>query len=301
MQHALKEDRRAGVADYLFAGLLYLLPHHLLSRIIFRITRIRRDVIKNAMIRSFVSVYKVDMSEAETADPTAYPTFNSFFTRSLKTGARIISGGAEDIAGPADGRLSQAGTIRNGRIFQAKGRDYSLEELLGGNPEWCERFRDGQFATIYLSPRDYHRVHAPVAGRLVQMTYVPGRLFSVSPSTTRVVPRLFSRNERVVCFFDTAAGPMAVILVGAIFVASVDTVWAGNITPSPHHALRHWHYGDQDVVLSRGQELGRFNMGSTVILLFARDRTNWIDTLAPEAHLRMGQCIGHLQTSRVPG
>lgn len=281
--------------DYLFVGLQYLLPHHLLSAVMYRITRSEVRWFKNLLIRKVIRLYGVDMDEAMEPNPTAYASFNHFFTRALLPNARPLDPNPDAILCPADGALSQAGPIENGRIFQAKGHDYSLLELLGGDREWSERFAGGSYATIYLSPRDYHRVHMPVTGALKRMLHVPGRLFSVNPVTTRLVPCLFARNERVVSLFETEQGPVAVILVGAIFVSSMDTVWAGSITPGRRDRVRSWDYeGEQAVELDRGAEMGRFNMGSTVVLLFGKDRAGWSGDLAPGGHLRMGQRIGTL-------
>ena len=280
--------------DYLFVGLQYLLPHHPLSALMFRVTRSRLGWFKDLLIRQVIRLYRVEMGEAANPDPAAYRSFNDFFTRALAADARPLDPDPAAILCPADGTLSQAGVIADGRIFQAKGRDYGLLELLGGDAEWAERFAGGSFATVYLSPRDYHRVHMPIAGALARMLHVPGRLFSVNPVTTRLVPRLFARNERVVSLFETEQGPLAVILVGAIFVASIDTIWAGSVTPGPRDQVRCWDYGADDKILDRGAEMGRFNMGSTVILLFAKDRGRWSENLQPGDHLRMGQRIGTL-------
>ena len=295
MSHTSKptESENIGLGDRLFVGLQYLLPHHLLSRLMYLVTRSRRRWFKNLLIRTVIRLYRVDMNEAAEPDPARYLSFNDFFTRTLGPEARPLAADPTAVLSPADGAVSQAGQIRDGRIFQAKGRDYALEELLGGDKDWVQRFAGGAFATIYLSPRDYHRVHMPVTGELKRMTYVPGRLFSVNPATARIVPRLFARNERVVSLFESEVGPVAVILVGAIFVASMDTVWAGNLTPGPRH-VRTWDYpdGKQPVRLARGEEMGRFNMGSTVILLFPKDKVAWSETLVPGAHVRMGDAIG---------
>ena len=279
--------------DRLFAILLHLLPHHFLSRIMHWLTRCEWKPLKNAMIQAAIKLYKVDMDLAEQTSPESYPTFNAFFTRSLKAGVRPISTAATDIISPVDGTVSQMGDILDGNIFQAKGQDYSLDELLGGYSEWVRRFNNGKYLTIYLSPRDYHRIHMPLGGKLKRMLHIPGRLFSVSPSTTRTVPRLFSRNERVVNLFDTDKGPMAVIMVGAIFVASMDTVWAGTVAPTSQR-INHWDYEETEkipVELIKGDEMGRFNMGSTVILLFEKDAIEWTDGLAPNVKLQMGQTI----------
>lgn len=279
----------------LYVGLQYLLPHHLLARPVYRLTRVRWCPLKDRLIRVFARHFRVDLGEALSPDPAAYVHFNAFFTRELRPGARPIAGPEETVVSPADGVLSQLGTVSDGRIFQAKGHEYSLLELLGGDPERAAPFHGGSFATIYLSPRDYHRVHMPLAGHLREMVHVPGRLFSVNPVTTRSVPRLFARNERVLCLFDGPAGPMAVILVGAIFVGGIETVWADEITPrrGPPPTV---HYDADAVHLDRGAELGRFNMGSTVILLFPPGRVAWDAQLGPGSRLRMGERLGEIRT-----
>jgi len=283
------------IAENLFVTLQYLIPHHLLSRLMHSITRSERNVVKGRLIRHAISWYGVDMSEARESDPQRYRSFNDFFTRALHPDARPVAPLAEQIACPADGALSQAGEIEQGYLFQAKDHDYSLQELLGGDPQLGRLFEGGHFATIYLSPRDYHRIHMPYAGKLERMVHVPGRLFSVNETTCRKVPRLFARNERVISLFETAIGPMAVILVGAIFVSSIDTVWAGTVTPA-RRRVRSWDYRGEPAPsafeLEKGEEMGRFNMGSTVILLFGKDAVAWNDTLTPGKHLKMGAAIG---------
>lgn len=278
----------------LFVGLQYLLPHHLLARPVYALTRVRWRPIKDILIRVFARHFRVDIGEARDPDPSAYVHFNAFFTRELRPGARPVAGPEGTVVSPADGVLSQLGAIRDGRIFQAKGHEYALLELLGGNDERAGPFRGGSFATIYLSPRDYHRVHMPLAGRLREMVHVPGRLFSVNPVTTSAVPRLFARNERVLCLFDGPAGPMAVILVGAIFVGGIETVWAGEITPR-RDRLPAVRYDADAVHLDRGAELGRFNMGSTVILLFPPGQVAWDPQLGPGSPLRMGERLGEVR------
>ncbi len=283
--------------DYLFVLLQYLLPHHLLSWLMYLITRSEWRPLKDRIIRTVIRLYRVDMDQARQPDPEHYPSFNAFFTRALRPDARPLARDPDAVLCPADGTLSQAGSIRDGEIFQAKGHGYSLEELLGERSRWWDRFNGGRFATIYLSPRDYHRVHIPLGGQLKRMVHVPGRLFSVNPITTRIVPRLFSRNERVVCLFETDIGPMAVILVGAIFVASIDTVWAGTVAPAYRRAHRFDYDGSPDpVALERGQEMGRFNMGSTVILLFGPDAVDWLESLKPGMPVRMGEPLGSTVT-----
>jgi phosphatidylserine decarboxylase len=260
----------------------------------FRATRIRWRPLKDLLIRSVIRHYRVDMTEAQEPDPSAYGSFNEFFTRSLRRSARPLADQQEAVICPADGALSQLGSIANGRVFQAKARDYSLLELLGGRADWAGRLDGGTFATIYLSPRDYHRVHMPLPGTLREMIHVPGRLFCVNPITTFLVPRLFGRNERVLCLFEGDAGPMALILVGAIFVGSMETVWAGQVTPAGERKPSR-HYEDKAAIrLEKGAEMGRFNMGSTVILLFPPDTVVWDPKLKPGERLHMGQRIGQL-------
>jgi phosphatidylserine decarboxylase len=278
----------------LYVGLQYLLPQHLLARPVYALTRVHWRPLKDGLIRVFARHFRVDLGEARDPDPSAYPHFNAFFTRELRPGARPIAGPEGTVVSPADGVLSQLGAIGDGRIFQAKGHEYALLDLLGGDAGRAAPFQGGCFATIYLSPRDYHRVHMPLAGRLREMVHVPGRLFSVNPVTTSAVPRLFARNERVLCLFDGPAGPMAVILVGAIFVGGIETVWAGEITPrrGPLPAVR---YNADAVHLDRGAELGRFNMGSTVILLFPPGQVAWDARLGPGTRLRMGERLGEVR------
>lgn len=271
--------------------LQYLLPHHLLSAIMHAITRIEWVPFKNLLIRQVVNMYDVDLSSAREENLQNYPSFNAFFTRQLKADARPIAEG-NNVVSPVDGTVSQAGDILEGRIFQAKQHSYSLTELLGGREHLASEFENGKFSTIYLSPRDYHRIHMPADGKLREMIHVPGRLFSVSPETTRVVSRLFARNERLINIFDSEHGPFAVIMVGAIFVSSMDTVWEGTVTPRRQQPTS-WDYQQQkqNIELVKGDEMGRFNMGSTVILLFPENAVNWLDILTPDATLQMGQAI----------
>jgi len=240
------------------------------------------------------------MSEALEPDPNAYPDFNSFFTRALRPESRPVVHEAGQVCCPNDGAISQLGDIHGTQIFQAKGHIYSLVELLGGSEERAQPFVGGQFATMYLSPGDYHRVHMPLSGRLMETTYIPGRLFSVAPDYTESVPHLFVRNERVACVFQTEAGPMAVVLVGAIFVGSVETVWTGEITPPRGKVIMVTSYAASDNVirLERGEELGRFNMGgSTIIVLFGPRCVNWRPGLMAETQIQFGQALGRLERS----
>ncbi|AGA90967.1 phosphatidylserine decarboxylase precursor [Thioflavicoccus mobilis 8321] len=274
-----------------------LLPHHTVAALMYRLARSEWPPIKRALVGGFRRFFDIDLSEAQNPDPTAYPSFNAFFTRALRPEARPLRPDAALLC-PADGRLSQQGPITDGRLYQAKGHDFSLAELLGSDEPLATEFTGGSFATIYLSPRDYHRVHMPLAGTLRVMNHVPGRLFSVNDASTRLIPRLFARNERVISVFDTAIGPLAVILVGAFFVGSIETVWAGQVTPTARHRVGHRDYRETrpPVRLARGAEMGRFNMGSTVILLLPAGAVRWVEGLAPGMVLRMGQPLGRLAT-----
>ena len=278
------------LSDYLKAWPLYPLPHHAISRLVYRLTRMESKWTQPA-IRQFIKAFKVNMSEAEQTDPSAYKTFNAFFTRSLQSELRPIAKGARGLASPVDGKISQVDAIRAGRIVQAKGFDYSVVELLGGDATRAEPFLNGQFTTIYLSPRDYHRIHMPLAGQLLEQVYVPGRLFSVAGHTVRTIPRLFARNERVAAIFETEFGKMALVLVGAINVAAIETVWAGLITPPNQTAVRVDHY--PDISLAKGAEMGRFNMGSTVIVLLEKNTWNWGQTQVEQA-VKMGMPLAEL-------
>ena len=277
----------------------YVLPHHFLSGLMRWFTQIEYKPLKEWQIRTVTRKYQVDLSSAVETNPLAYRTFNHFFTRTLKPSERPIAAEANAIASPVDGAVSQAGPIRDGRIFQAKGQSFTAQELLGGSAERAKPFENGSFATIYLSPRDYHRIHTPLDGTLREMVHVPGRLFSVNQMTVRSVPRLFARNERVVTIFETPAGPMALVMVAAIFVSGMETVWSGVVTPGPRSKIRTWQYGTpkgSNVSLKKGEELGRFNMGSTVILLFPKSRMNWTTELTPGQSVKMGQLIGHVNS-----
>ncbi|MDH5229887.1 MAG: archaetidylserine decarboxylase [Gammaproteobacteria bacterium] len=273
----------------------YFLPHHFLSSWMYRLTRITWRPLKNLAIKAVIRLYDVDMKQAQINNIEQFTSFNDFFTRELKPEARPLCAGQHSIACPVDGRISQIGKIENEDIFQAKGQSFSLTNLLGGSQQDANAFLNGNFTTIYLSPRDYHRIHMPFNGRLERMLHIPGRLFSVNPATTRRVPGLFARNERVVSIFSTDIGPMAVILVGAIFVSSMDTVWAGTITPSRSKNIRAWQYepqGEQAIYLNKGDELGRFNMGSTVILLFGENQMQWLENLNAGDPVEMGMLLG---------
>ncbi|TGD73085.1 phosphatidylserine decarboxylase [Mangrovimicrobium sediminis] len=277
--------------DDFFIFLQHLVPQHLLSRFTGWLASLEHPVwLKNWVIGRFVSHFKVDMSEAGEPDYRRYANFNAFFTRALREGARPLA--AADVVSPADGVVSQAGEIVGGRMLQAKGHTFSLIELLGGDPERAADYADGSFATIYLSPRDYHRVHMPIDGELVCSTYVPGDLFSVNGTTATHVDNLFARNERLVCHFDTPAGPMAMVLVGAMIVAGIETVWAGQVAPPPAlPTTRDYRHSPAPVRLARGEEMGRFMLGSTVILVFGRNALDWLPECTAGASLRQGEAL----------
>ncbi len=281
--------------DWIKTAALFPLPHHLLSRAVLWLTR-RESRFSTAAIKKFSHLFNVDMTDAAEPAPECYTSFNAFFTRALKPEARPIAAGSNEIACPADGRISAIGSIENGQVFQAKNRDYSLLTLLGGDEFAANRLSNGSFTTIYLSPRDYHRLHMPSDGQLLSQTHIPGRLFSVAPHTVRALPNLFTRNERVVAVFETDHGLMALVLVGAINVAAIETVWHGLVTPPQRNAISRIEYaGDQSIKLSRGEEMGRFNMGSTIIALFEHN-TRWRVDMQPQSDVRMGQFIGEIQS-----
>jgi phosphatidylserine decarboxylase len=269
----------------------YLLPHRLLSRLVRWGTRWTWKPWKNFLIRTIVRSYDVDLAEAETADFAAYANFNAFFTRALKPGARPIDPDPDAILSPADGRISQAGAIEHGRIFQAKGFDFGTGELLGDDAR-AAPYHDGSFVTIYLSPRDYHRVHTPLAGELVETVHVPGRIFGVAPFAVASIPRLFARNERLVCHFENALGPFAVVMVGAMLVSGVATVWDGVAIPPYANAITRRNWRGRGIWLKRGAELGRFEMGSTVIVLVPAKLGRFSAALAAEQTVRVGQKLG---------
>lgn len=243
----------------------YFLPKQALTQLMGRLANLQAGSTTTAVIKWFIQRYQVDMSEAANPDPAAYPSFNAFFTRALRPGARPLAQ-AEWIC-PVDGAISQLGPIQGEQIFQAKGHHYSTQALVGGDAQLAAQFQDGNFATIYLSPRDYHRIHMPCAGKLLRMIHVPGELFSVNPSTARGVPGLFARNERVVCVFEGPFGPFVMVLVGATIVGSMATVWHGIVNPPRTGKIREWNYAQQDVQLAQGAEMGRFLLGSTIVLL----------------------------------
>lgn len=284
--------------DKIFILLQHLLPQHLISRFVGRIAECTNPTVKNTFIKWFAKRYNINMSDALIEEPTAFKNFNAFFTRELKPGVRTVDTAADAIVSPADGAVSQLGNIEHGRIFQAKGRGYGLTTLLGGNAKLAEQFINGSFATIYLSPRDYHRVHMPVTGTLRETIYVPGDLYSVNQTTAENVDQLFARNERLVAIFDTEQGPMAMVLVGAMIVAGIETVWSGHEAPVHRKTIRTAYQPEPlaPITLQKGEEMGRFKLGSTIVLLFGKDAINWQDTLRAESPLQLGERIATQQT-----
>ncbi|NOY67221.1 MAG: phosphatidylserine decarboxylase [Gammaproteobacteria bacterium] len=276
----------------------YIVPLRLLSGITYFLMHARHFPFRDRFMAFMIKRHHIKVEEAlepDYTDRSIHPTINSFFVRALKPEARPIAEGEQQLCSPADGTVSQLGKITDGKLFQAKGHSFSLTELLGGSELHARAFEDGHFSTIYLSPSDYHRVHIPFAGTLKHMIHIPGRLQSVAPIFIEQVPGLFARNERVVSIFDTAAGPMAVILVGAVNVGSIETVWAGRITPPYGSKVTETNYENKDVIqLDKGAELGRFNMGSTVILLFAKNKVEWLSSLAHADKVQMGEVIAEL-------
>ncbi|NQZ29651.1 MAG: phosphatidylserine decarboxylase [Oceanospirillaceae bacterium] len=287
--------------EQLFILLQKILPQHLISRIVGAFAQSTHPVIKNQFISWFVARYNVDMSQAKEEDPSSYESFNAFFTRALKDDARPIDVNS-GLVFPADGAISQLGDINKGRIFQAKGRDFSLSAILGGDSRLVDKFENGRFATIYLSPRDYHRVHMPISGKLIETIYIPGDLYSVNQTTAENIDGLFARNERLVVIFDTEAGPMAMILVGAMIVAGIETPWGGQVCPIGK-ALQKQHYSassKEDIFIEKGQEMGRFKLGSTVVLLFAEDAINWKEHLFPQMPTVLGEAMADQNTVKDP-
>ena len=276
--------------DRLAVALQYALPKQWLTQAAGAFARAQCGGLTQAAIHRFVARYGVDMSEAQDPRVESYASFNDFFTRALRDGARPLADA--DYLCPVDGAISQFGPIARDQIIQAKGHAYSTRALLAGDAQSAAGFENGQFATLYLSPRDYHRIHMPCAGRLQRMVYVPGDLFSVNPATARGVPGLFARNERVVCIFDTARGPLALVLVGATIVGSMATAWHGVVNPPRPGQIRRWRYDDQAIELERGQEMGRFLLGSTVVLLWPRGTLRFAPDWAPGGAVRMGQALG---------
>jgi phosphatidylserine decarboxylase len=280
----------------LFVYSQYLAPQHLISRGAGKIAECKHPKFKNALISWFIKKYGVNMSEAERQTPEEFQHFNDFFTRSLKADARTIDTDKQSIISPVDGAISQLGGIKQGQIFQAKGQSFSLVELLGGDVERAQPFMGGDFATVYLSPKDYHRIHMPITGTLKEMIYIPGKLFSVNPVTAENVPRLFARNERVAAIFETELGPMAVVLVGAMIVASIETVWSGLVAPLKRDVKSVRYDTNEQITLEKGAEMGRFKLGSTVVLAFPENKAKFIESLQAGSGVQMGDTFGKIQS-----
>jgi phosphatidylserine decarboxylase len=282
------------MGDRLFVLMQYLLPQHLISRLVGVLAHSSIPAIKDPFIRTFIKHFKVNMDEAERQHASEFNSFNDFFTRSLKADARLIDHHPKHLACPVDGAISQLGKIEGDHLFQAKGHEFSLTSLLGGNSELASTFIDGDFATIYLAPKDYHRIHMPCDGTLTHMVHVPGQLFSVNQATAAEVPGLFARNERVVAIFDTEFGPMAMVLVGAMIVASIETVWAGLVCPKGK-AVSQFNYTNQDpILLKKGEEMGRFKLGSTVVMCLPKGVSQWPKELSAGTTTRLGQMLAEL-------
>ncbi len=277
----------------------YFIPQHFITSLVYRITRCETPWFKNNLIKIFIHIFDVDMSLASNPDPESYSSFNTFFTREISPEARPITLDDHTILCPVDGAVSQIGNINKinnmDTIIQAKGKSYTLKDLLVKD-ELVNMFDGGIFATLYLSPKDYHRIHMPISGQLSRMIYVPGKLFAVNSHTVRVVNSVFARNERVINIFNTDIGPMAMVMVGALNVGSMETVWAGQITPEKDRIINDTQYSDTDVKLTQGQEMGRFNMGSTVILLFPKDIMQWSEEMMAEKVIVMGERIGRVES-----
>lgn len=273
----------------LFIQAQRVVPQHKLSRIVGKIAASENFIVKNAAIQAFKAKYNIDLTIADQTDALKYKSFNEFFTRALKPGVRAVDPATESIVCPADGAISQIGRIESGEIFQAKGQHFSVEKLIG-DPQLATVFKEGLFATVYLSPRDYHRVHMPFSGTLTETLYIPGELFSVNQTTAETVPGLFARNERMVCLFDTEIGRMAVVLVGAMIVAGIETVATGKVKPSGRLELNH-----HDLALEKGDELGRFYLGSTAIILFEKDKMQWDAQFKANDLVAMGERLGAFQ------
>ena len=291
-----KAEKFRAVLDRCYVFFHSLLPTNFLSWLMFHIAQIRASGFKNAFIGIFVKLYKVDLSEAEFEIVKSYPDFSSFFTRALKPGARPIDPDPAVLVSPVDGRISALAPIKDGQMIQAKGHLYTVSDLLGGTKA-AALFNKGSFCTIYLAPHNYHRIHMPASGKLREWGYVPGRLFSVSERAVRTIPRLFARNERVFSIFETDFGPLAIVMVGALFVGSIETAWNGRVTP-PHNHEPGGYTPMTPVVLMRGREMGRFNMGSTVILLAPPGMVAWRPQLAQNKDVRMGLALGTLAKIR---
>jgi len=277
----------------------YIMPKHLFTFIAGKLANAKMGKFTTFLISQFIKKFEINMSEAKYSKASDFATFNDFFTRELKADLRPIIEGNDNLAIPVDGCISQQGEIKAGRIFQAKGHDFSLRELLGGRDDVAAPFDEGIFSTIYLAPKDYHRIHMPITGKLEQLIFIPGDLFSVNPLTAQNVPNLFARNERAVAIFSTDIGPMAMVLVGATIVGSIETVWEGTLKAQKNKQLQYWDYKDQDITLEKGAEMGRFKLGSTIVALFPKDSIEFNDNLEPSSVTRLGELFAKVKTAGI--
>ena len=277
----------------LFVFFQYIIPKHLLSRLVGMLARSEVPFIKNNFIKLFIKLYDINMKEACDENIDSYISFNEFFSRRLKAGSRIIDQGIKSVVSPVDGVISQIGLIKKGRIIQAKGKYFNLFQFLGGDKNLFDEFKSGLFATIYLSPKDYHRVHMPFEGKLRQMIYIPGQLFSVNPTTANSINNLFAKNERLVCIFDTVFGPMAVVLIGALIVSGIYVKWENKIkNMKTIQKYSYPSFGKGQVKLNKGAELGKFMLGSTVVVCFPHNKITWLKNLSNNSIVKMGEIIG---------
>lgn len=289
------------ILDKIKIALQYALPKHAISRLAGKFAAAEAGFITRSAISGFIKQYKINMTEALYEKPSDYKTFNEFFTRPLKPGVRPLDDTEGAFVHPVDGTVSQLGDIVDDAIFQAKGHEFSLIELLGGEQDTADPFQGGKFATVYLAPKDYHRIHMPMSGTLREMVYIPGDLFSVNPLTAENVPNLFARNERVAAIFDTEVGPMAMVLVGATIVASIETVWAGTVTPPTGKQVFRWKYdkeGPNSVHLEKGAEMGRFKLGSTIVAVFPKNTVEFLPDNQPGKVTRMGEQFGTIDAHK---
>lgn len=288
-------DHTTHIGERAKAYIQYLIPQHLLSRMAYRISRCRTPWLKNILIKQFIMIFKVDMALAKEPDPNNYSSFNQFFTRELSATGTIVTND-RNILSPVDGRVSQAGNIEDDVLIQAKGKLYTLKQLLTVN-ELADTFKDGAYINLYLAPKDYHRIHMPLAGELRRMIYVPGKLFAVNPYTVKVINGVFTKNERVINIFKTSIGTMAIVMVGALNVGGMETVWAGQVAPDKNRAINDIKYSDNNkkINLRQGREMGRFNMGSTVILLFSGDTIRWSPKITAGETVTVGGNIASLK------
>lgn len=273
--------------------LQYLLPQHSLSRLVANIANCRTPLIKNLIIKQYRKFYRIDMADMLEPNPVNYPTFNDFFTRALKPGARPITNDKKTIISPVDGKIEQIGQANINQLISAKGKNFTLEQLLACDKE-AKRFYNANFAVIYLAPSDYHRIHMPISGKLCAMRYIPGKLFSVNPKTVNSIPDVFAKNERVIITFNTIFGTMIMVLVGAMIVGSIETTWAGVVMPNGQKNIMNWDYTKQEIIFEHGSEIAKFKLGSTAILLFPEKTMRWNQTIQKDDLIKMGQNLGAL-------